>query len=71
MRQVNVSPQPPDRTDGGRAAAAGVNLVTVVVVLLVALVLLWFLFTGPLAALRGTTGASGPSNVNVSVNVTP
>ena len=72
MNQINISqPPPPEPPEGGRAAAAGINLITVVIVLVVALVILWFLLTGPLAALRGSTSTTGPSNVNIDVNVTP
>lgn len=53
------------------AAAAGINLITVLIVLTVAAVILWFLLTGPLAALRTATPSTGPSNVNINVNATP
>ena len=65
MSQVNVNPSgPPVRDDGGdRAAAAGINFLTVVVVLAVVVALLWFVFSGPIGGLfRGT------SDVNVNVN---
>ena len=65
MSQVNVNPSgPPVREDSGdRAAAAGINFLTVVVVLAVVVALLWFLFSGPVGGLfRGT------SDVNVNVN---
>jgi hypothetical protein len=65
MSQVNVNPSgPPVREDSGdRAAAAGINFLTIVVVLAVVVALLWFLFSGPVGGLfRGT------SDVNVNVN---
>ena len=65
MSQVNVNPSgPPLRDDGGdRAAAAGINFLTVIVVLAVVVALLWFLFSGPVGGLfRGT------SDVNINVN---
>src|SRR3712207_8625080 len=64
MSQVNVNPSgPPVRDDGGdRAAAAGINFLTVIVVLAVVVALLWFLFSGPIRGLfRGT------SDVNINV----
>ncbi len=65
MSQVNINPSgPPVRDDGGdRAAAAGINFLTVIVVLAVVVALLWFLFSGPVGGLfRGT------SDVNINVN---
>ena len=65
MSQVNINPSGPSvRDDGGdRAAAAGINFLTVIVVLAVVVALLWFLFSGPVGGLfRGT------SDVNINVN---
>jgi hypothetical protein len=62
MSQINVNPTPPRRDNGERAAAGGINLITVLVVLAVVIALLWLLFAGPL---RGAFGG-GTTDVNVN-----
>ena len=62
MNQINVNATPPRRDNGDRAAAAGINLITVLVVLAVVIVLLWLLFAGPWRAVFG----GGTTNVNVN-----
>jgi hypothetical protein len=80
MSQINVNAPPPRPDDGGgRAAAAGINLVTVLIVLAVLAVVAWFLFTGPLKAVMGgstTVNVNQPAqqqapNVNVNVPAQP
>ncbi len=59
MSQIHIDG--PD--DGGdRAAAAGINLVTVVIVLLVLIALAWLFFAGPLSGVLG----GGTTNINVN-----
>lgn len=57
--------------DADRAGAAGIDLIAVLIVLVVAAVILWFLFTGPLAALRTGAPSTGPSNVNATPPAAP
>ncbi len=62
MSQININ-GPDDQ--GDRAAAAGINLISVIIILLVVLALAWFLFGGPLH-LFGTTTNNGGTNINVN-----
>lgn len=67
MSQINVNtPQPVETVDtsGDRSAAAGINLITVLIVLGVLAVIAWYLFTGPLRAMSGSSG--GTTNINVN-----
>lgn len=75
MSQINISREPPERVEssGDRAAAAGINLITVLIVLVVLVVLAWYLFTGPL---RSAGSSSSTTNININpapttVNVNP
>ena len=78
MTQLNVNAPPPVREHGsGRAAAAGINLITVLIVLGVLAVVVWFLLTGPLQGFMngGTTNINvnqpAQQQPNVNVNVPP